>query len=205
MKSILYKIWSEFLTQFGKLKVLTFGFFPIIAYDPEPFYVSGYDIERIMELVKPGDVLLRGYNKYLDGKFIPDPRGYSHAGIYIGRNEMVHAVAPKVEKCHVVDFCEADRIMVLRPMSGQTKGIQIALSKIGIPYDFDYKTDRGKLYCFELVANCYQEAQIQTTTIKKFLGLVKRKCYIAPNIYDNAWFKMVFEKNAKKSSAKEGD
>lgn len=194
-----------FLTQFGKLKVLTFGCFPIIVYDPDPFYVSGYDIARIMDIIKPGDVLLRGYNKYLDGKFIPDPKGYSHAGLYIGHSEMVHAVAPRVEKCHIIDFCEADRIMVLRPSDGQTMAIATAIGKIGLPYDFDYKTDRGKLYCFELIANCYPEAQIQTTLIKKFLGLVKRKCYIAPNIYNNAWFKMVFEKNAKKSSSsKEG-
>ena len=204
MKSILYKIWSEFLTQFGKLKVLTFGFFPIIAYDPEPFYVSGYDIERLMDIVKPGDVILRGYNKYLDGKFIPDPKGYSHAGIYIGGNEMVHAVAPKVEKCHIMDFCQADRIMVLCPKEGQLSAIETAISRIGIPYDFNYKTDRGKLYCFELIANCYPEAQIQTTVIKKFLGFVKRNCYIAPNIYGNQWFKVVFEKNAKKGNAANG-
>lgn len=44
MKGIIYDLWSRFLTQFGKLKVLTFGFFPILAYDPDPFYVSGYDI-----------------------------------------------------------------------------------------------------------------------------------------------------------------
>ena len=138
-----------------------------------------------MELVKPGYVILRGYNKYLDGKFIPDPKGYSHAGIYIGGNEMVHAIAPKVEKCHIIDFCQADRIMVLAPQEGQVSAIVTVLSKIGIPYDFNYKTDRGKLYCFELIANCYPHAQIQTTVIKKFLGLLKRKCYIAPNIYNN--------------------
>ena len=44
MKSILYKIWSRFLTQFGKIKVLSFNFLPILAYDPDPFYVSGYDM-----------------------------------------------------------------------------------------------------------------------------------------------------------------
>ena len=179
------------------MKVLTFGFLPILAYDPDPFYVSGYDIEKILNLIRPGDVLLRGYNKYLDGKFIPDEKGYSHAGIYIGNNEVVHAVAPCVEKTHLIDFCEADRIMVLCPTGGQINAIATALSKIGVPYDFDYKTDRGKLYCFELIANCYPAANIQTTTLKKFLGLVKRKCYIASSIYKNSWFAKVFEKNAK--------
>lgn len=89
-----------------------------MVYDPDPYYVTGYDMEKIMNLVKPGDIILRGYNKYLDGKFIPDSRGYSHAGICIGKNEMVHAVAPCVEKTHVLDFCQADRIMVLHPKGG---------------------------------------------------------------------------------------
>lgn len=155
-----------------------------------------------MELVKPGDVILRGYNKYLDGKFIPDPRGYSHAGLYIGGNEMVHAVAPKVEKCHIMDFCQADRIMVLKPNEGQVMATATAIGKIGMPYDFDYKTDRGKLYCFELIAACYPQANIQTHTVRKFFGLVKRNCYIAKSIYLNAFFKELFEKNEKERKDK---
>jgi uncharacterized protein YycO len=108
-----------------------------------------------MNTIKPGDILLRGYDKYLDSKFIPDEKGYSHAGIYIGKNQVVHAIAPYVEKCHIIDFCQADRIMLLSPESGQVTAIATAVGKIGLPYDFDYKTDRGKLYCFELIATCY--------------------------------------------------
>ena len=94
-----------------------------MAYDPEPYYVTGYDLERIMNLVRPGDILLRGYDKYLDGKFIPDTRGYSHAGLYIGNNLVVHAVAPYVQETHILDFCQADRIMVLHPKGGQTTAL----------------------------------------------------------------------------------
>ena len=197
MKSFLYKIWSMFLTQFGKLKVLTFSFFPVIVYDPEPFYVSGYDIEHIMGIIKPGDVLLRGYNKYLDGKFIPDKRGYSHAGLYVGKNMVVHAVSPTVEICHIIDFCEADRIMVLRPSDGQVMATATAIGKIGMPYDFDFKIDWNKLYCFELIATCYPQANIQTHKVKQLFGLLKRKCYIAKSIYLNPYFKKIYEKNAK--------
>ncbi len=200
MKSLLYKIWSEFLTQFGKLKVLSFGFLPILAYDPDPLYITGYDLEHLMKILEPGDVLLRGYNKYLDGKFIPDEKGYSHAGLYIGKNQMVHAVSPYVEKCHMLDFCQADRIMVLRPKDGQMIAIATAIGKIGMPYDFDYKTDRGKLYCFELIATCYPQANIQTHIVKKFLGLVKRKCYIAKSLYLNPFFTKTYEKNDKGES-----
>ena len=186
-----------FLTQFSKLKVLTFGFLPILAYDPEPFYVDGNDIENIMNNIKPGDIILRGYNKYLDSKFIPDEKGYSHAGLYIGGNQMIHAAAPCVAKCHIIDFCEADRIMVLKPQSGQDAAIATATSKIGLPYDFNYETDIGKLYCFELIANCYPQANIQTYIVKKFFGLIKRNCYLVKSIYCNTYFNKYFEKNAK--------
>lgn len=166
-----------------------------MAYDPEPFVVDGNDIMRIMELVKPGDVLLRGYNKYLDGKFIPDEKGYSHAALYAGGNQVIHAVSPSVQMIHIIDFCEADRIMVLRPETGCHEAVEIAKKKIGVPYDFNYETDTGKLYCFELIANCYSQAGIKTYKVKKFFGIIKRYCYIAKSIYLNPFFSRVFERN----------
>ena len=190
-------MWAKFLTYFGKIKILSFNCFPVLVYDPDPFQVTGYDITEIMKLVKPGDVLIRGYNKYLDGKFIPDEKGYSHAGLYIGGNEVIHSVAPRVCVTHLIDFCEADRIMVLRPICGQDEAITIAKSKIDVPYDFDFKSDIGKLYCFELIANCYPQANIQTYTLKKLFGIIKRKCYIAKSIYLNPYFDIVFERNVK--------
>jgi len=33
--------------------------------------------------------------------------------------------------------------------------------------------------------------------VKKFFGIIKRKCYIAKSIYLNSWFKMLFERNEK--------
>ena len=156
-----------------------------------------------MDILRKGDVLVRGYNKYLDGKFIPDKLGYSHAGLYIGKTQVVHAVSPCVEKCHVIDFCEADRILILRPDQGQTMASATAIGKIGLPYDFDYKSDRGKLYCFELIATCYPHANVKTHLVKKFLGLVKRNCYLAKSIYLNPHFKPIFEKNEKGEVSKE--
>jgi len=51
MKKSIYKIWSKFLTWFGQVKVFTSGLVPVLAYDPEPFFVEGADILRVMELV----------------------------------------------------------------------------------------------------------------------------------------------------------
>ena len=194
MKDFLYNIWSTFLTWFGKLKIMTFHFFPVLAEEKQHF-VTGYDIVEFMKHVKPGDVLIRGYDNYVDGKFIPDEKGYSHAGLYIGNNLMIHSVAPCVQYIHIIDFCQADRIMVLRPKNGQEEAIAIAHELLNTPYDFDYKGDAEKLYCFELIANCYPQAEMKKVKIKKFFGIIKRDCYIAKSIYGNGFFTRVMERN----------
>ena len=48
MKDFLYKIWSVFLTWFGKLKIATFHFLPVLAEEKSRF-VTGYDIVEIMK------------------------------------------------------------------------------------------------------------------------------------------------------------
>lgn len=197
MKDFLYKIWSSFLTWFGKIKIMTFGWLPVLAQDVEPYYIDGYDIFDILKILEPGDVLIRGYDDYLDGKFIPDENGYSHAGMFIGNEEVIHAVSPTVDKIHIVDFCLSDRIMVLRPIEGQIQAIISAYEKIGQPYDFNYKTDDNRIYCFELIDRCYPQAKMKTHVVKKFWGIVKRKCFLAKSIYQNPFFKKVYEKNRK--------
>ena len=87
--------------------------------------------------------------------------------------------------------------MVLRPLEGQKEAVDLANEKLKVPYDFDYKTDEKKLYCFELIAVCYPKANIQTYNINKFFVLIKRNCYISKSIYLNPYFKQIFEKNEK--------
>jgi cell wall-associated NlpC family hydrolase len=75
------KTLSEwFLTVFGDIKVFRFPFF--LVYDPGSYQVKGDDVRALIEVLQPGDILLRAYTNYLDGKFIPGK--FSHAGIYCG-------------------------------------------------------------------------------------------------------------------------
>lgn len=72
-----------FIRIFGDLKV--FPVPPVIVYDPGSYRVKGADIRRAMSRIEPGDLLVRGYRRYLDGYFIP---GYfSHVGMYLGKVE----------------------------------------------------------------------------------------------------------------------
>lgn len=72
MKTFLYRIWSKFLTAFGNIKVFKWPFF--IVYDPSYFKMTGDKILEVVSIMKPGDVILRGFDGYLDGKFVPSDR-----------------------------------------------------------------------------------------------------------------------------------
>ena len=182
---------------FSKIKIMSFYCFPILVSDNDVNYIDGCDITRIMQIVQPGDVLIRGYDEYLDGKFIPDELGYSHAGLYVGDNQLIHACSPCVQYVSLIDFCTCDRIMVLRPIYGMDKAIEFAKSRVGVPYDFNYDSDKGRLYCFELIANAYSCVEFETYSVSKFFGLVKRTCYLAKSLYESEFFANVYEKNRK--------
>ena len=65
---------------FGDIKVFKWPMF--ILYDPGSYRVKGEDMREVIQIIEPGDMLVRGYDNYLDGYFIP---GYfSHAGLYVG-------------------------------------------------------------------------------------------------------------------------
>jgi hypothetical protein len=120
-----------FLKAFGKVKVFPWPFW--MVYDPGSYKLKGHDARALIDLARPGDVLVRGFDNYLDGKFIP---GYfSHAAIFLGptRDEdlglvrpgarrlfrvgaqtVIHAIAEGVLMEDLLDFCRCDRLLLLR-------------------------------------------------------------------------------------------
>jgi hypothetical protein len=125
-------IGDRLLTFFGDLKVYPFPMF--FLYDPGSYMVRGEDAREAITLIKPGDIVLRGYRRYIDGYFIP---GYfSHAGLYIGEvNEqdknqvridrgrelfrtgeqmIIHAMADGVFMEDFLSFCRCDFMVILR-------------------------------------------------------------------------------------------
>lgn len=119
MRKALYRAWARFLTAFGNVKVFRWPMFAV--YDPDDYAVTGEAVQDAVELLVPGDVLLRGYVHYLDGMFIPGD--YSHAGVYVGDGTVVHAVAKGVSRANVLDFLRCDRAAVLRPRRGRAEAV----------------------------------------------------------------------------------
>lgn len=129
---------AHFLTVFGDLKVFRWPFF--FLYDPGSYRVKGEDMRQVIEVVKPGDILVRGYLNYLDGYFIP---GYfSHVGLYLGevdpdaladdwsdeyaplekvralcksgKQMVIHSMAEGVFMEDLLNFCRCDYMAILR-------------------------------------------------------------------------------------------
>lgn len=208
--SFIKKCWHKFLDIFGDIKVTKYPLW--VLYDPDEYSVTGVQQLEILNNIKPGDVLLRGYDNYIDGYFIPedDVHGkYSHAGIYVGENEVVHAISPTVTKCNVLDFLRCDRIAILRPVNMNVPyAIKMANDYAAqkIAYDFDFVQNNSQLYCFELCAKCYQESNIKTISAKILKGLIRRKeCFLASSFFNSTNFKIVYEHNTSKQLFKSFD
>jgi hypothetical protein len=92
-----YKIKEAFLRFFGDIKLFqrqprlfflpdllsTVLFGSTLVYDPRSYLVKGTDMRRAMNDIQPGDILVRGFENYVDGNFIPG--FFSHAGLYLGK------------------------------------------------------------------------------------------------------------------------
>ena len=152
------KIWRKFLTVFGDIKIFKFPMF--IVYQPKGYRVMGAEIEKILNIVKEGDILVRGYYDYLDGKFIDG--FFSHAGFYYGENKVIHAIAEGVVEGHLIDFCKCDYLAIIRfyPENINEEDIKLAkekaLSIIGYAYDFEFDGGENELYCTKAVLEIWK-------------------------------------------------
>lgn len=198
MKKALYKIWSKFLTMFGNIKIFKWPLF--LVYDPNYFNVGGKQVLDIIQILKPGDIILRGYDCYLDGLFIPDPLSYSHGSIYIGNGKIIHAVAEGVSETDIIEFTRCDRIAIFRPKKYQRSAIKKAKDflKNNTPYDFGFNNSVSSLYCFELCGLCYEKLNIPTSTVKKLFGLIKKKnVFLAESFFRSPDMKCIYQYNPK--------
>lgn len=196
-----YGIWSKFLDIIGDIKVFKWPMF--IVYDPSYFQMTGPMIQEAMKILRPGDIVLRGYDHYLDGHFINGD--YSHGSVCTGPEEITHAVSPKVCTVHPIDFMECDRICILRPKDQTLVGpaVEKAKSLVGTPYDFGFNTgDPNEVYCFELAARSYPSLSFKKYTVKYLLGLVRREVYLGKSFLQSGDLKIVFEYNPRKGYVK---
>ena len=132
--------------------------FPFIIWHPEFHRLKGFEIRQILDIIKPGDILIRRNEGWLTAKAIPGY--YMHAAIYIGGGMVAHSVTKGTQQEDILDFLRTDCVALFRT-NLKTEQIKKAvdcgknLAKAHIPYDFEFKDDNGKIYCTEFINICY--------------------------------------------------
>jgi hypothetical protein len=125
------------------------------------FSLKGKHYRIIEKLIKPGDILLRRFEGYLDKFLIPG--WYNHAGIYVGtlndqNYQVIHAISDGVIVEDLIDFARTDHMVILRaPDNLREEAISRAKEVVGSEYDFAFDFgNKLRFSCTELVSHCYR-------------------------------------------------
>lgn len=118
------------------------------------FRLKGRHYRQLASIIKPGDVLIRRFEGYVDKWLIPG--FWNHGGIYVGGNKVVHAISDGVIKEDLIDFMRTDHVIVLRPpLCYRQAAVNKALAAIGSEYDFAFDfRETMRFSCTELVNTC---------------------------------------------------
>lgn len=178
-----------------------------ISFAPAGFKVKGPGIRRAMNILQPGDIVCRRYTCYVDGWFIPGR--FSHSGIYVGDDTIIHALGDGVQKVDPIDFFQCDGFAILRPKNQTVvgKACEIAKSYLGYGYDYtfdiceDYKNqdevqNRTKtVYCHELTRSCYPDLDIPTVLPSLWNGMIRssKRQFLAQSFFDSPDFELIYD------------
>jgi len=147
------KVPSWMIKFFSKIYFFKTPFF--LIYNPHVHKVKGHECRQICNKIKVGDILLRRFDGYLSSRSVPG--FWSHAGLYIGRHRVVHAIGKGVVNEDILDFMRTDHAVILRFKDKDDertlKVIQRALELVEerVGYDYEFEDDNGMLYCTELI------------------------------------------------------
>ena len=129
------------------------------------FKLKGKQYREVKRLIRPGDILVRRFDNYLNNSLIPG--WWKHASIYVGQIwktdspcEVIHAIGEGVVSTDLIDFMRADHLLVLRLEEDGHSWVQYAIDTakalLGREYDFEFDfRDPLRYCCTELVMKCY--------------------------------------------------
>lgn len=173
------------LTKFGsKWQFHKYPFFLI-------YNLRGYKFKKtfdIMNIIKPGDIILRTYDNYLSYFFIPGE--WKHAALVVDKKHVIHSITAGVVKEDIIQFCRTDHICVIRLKEGTfidnkhfiKRAIKLAHAELGKQYDYEFdSTNQRKFYCSELVDFCYQGLLKLTPKPCKILKIFNTMPIISPS------------------------
>lgn len=154
-----YNIKAKVVDFFADIRFYWCG---IILFGDSHYKIKGPHMRHILDIIQPGDVLLRRYDHYLGSVVI---KGFwSHAAFYAGEDNVIHMLGKGITKEDILTFMRTDHVAVLRPKDPTLipQAIELANQQLGkglinngprnIQYDYDFDTDKpDKQYCTEFV------------------------------------------------------
>jgi len=148
--------------------------------------LKGKHYRQLEPLIKPGDIIIRRFEGYVDKWFIPG--WWNHAGLYVGDNEIIHAISDGVLIEDLIDFMRTDHMIVLRaPEKYREEAIELARKAVGSEYDFDFDFKSTlRFSCTELISHCFPGL---ITGSKRF----GRVTVVADDIVNNSQLEVVWD------------
>ena len=153
--------WKMFLHFIADIRVYWGGF---VIWGSSAYKVKGPDMRKILDVIKPGDVLLRVYRHYIGSVMVP---GYwSHAALYAGEIEgkpdrVIHMLGAGICNEDLLTFMRCDGVVVLRCKKPDLIVPAIAKAKAyleaGTDYDYGFIRGDVQLYCSELIYQIYDK------------------------------------------------
>lgn len=182
----LYDIKAAVISWFADIRIYKGGF---VLFGESSYQLKGNEMREILNLIQPGDILLRRYSHYIGSLMVP---GYfSHAAIYVGDNKIIHMLGEGITKEDILIFLRCDDIALLRAKTPEF--IQSILHKAelyfeqGIKYDYNFNTKDGKkFYCTEFVDSCADNIVLKS--------LKKRKTTMPDDFLNETLFNIIWNK-----------
>lgn len=176
------------------VKIQLHTWFPFVILSPRgPKFKKTVDV---LKIIKPGDIILRRYDNYLNNYFIPG--FWKHVGLTISKRTVLHALNKGVLEEDLIQFCRTDHICIIRVKSAtpaQTKQIiKNAKKFMGAKYDYDFDGfSDDAIYCSELVAKSIRFLFEMCPEHLKFLGVLKNKKIILPQqFFNDSRFEIIY-------------
>jgi cell wall-associated NlpC family hydrolase len=149
------KILKPFIDFFGGIRIYWCG---LVLWGDSMMDMKGPDMRQVLDTVKPGDLVLRRFDNYVSSFFIKGR--FSHIGIYVGGNSVIHVGGDGIKMEDILTFCRADDFAIVRPVDENL--IQPAIDEAhaqlarGVEYDYVFDTNSPeKFYCSEFTDYCY--------------------------------------------------
>jgi len=147
MKLMLPKWMLEFSAD------LKFHPYPMfVIYKPKQHKVTLEEVRQILNIMEPGDGLLRSFHGYLNTIFTPGI--YSHVAIVEDNKTIIHAVGEGVVREDILKFCRCDSLCLFRPIASKEvrlKAVKNASDMVAmqIMYDYEFEAGDDQVYCTE--------------------------------------------------------